>query len=52
MLDLSQLNKYKENNRIEAKKKPKKHKAVCPIAVGRHTRLLPILSAVIFCLAL
>lgn len=48
MLDLTQLSKYKENNRIEAKKR----KAVCPIASGRHTRLLPILSAVIFCLAL
>lgn len=48
MLDLTQLSKYKENNRIEAKKL----KAVYPIASGRHTPLLPILSAVIFCLAL
>lgn len=48
MLDLSQLNKYKENNRLEAKR----HKAVCPIASGRHTQLLPILLVATFCLVL
>ena len=39
MLDFENLDKYRENNRIEAKK------AVggdCPKAFGRHTLLLPI----------
>ena len=46
MLDLSQLSKYKENNRIEAKKRLK---VGYPAAFGKHIRLLPTLSAVIFC---
>lgn len=48
MLDLSQLSKYKENNRIEQKRL----KVGYPAAFGKHIRLLPTLSAVIFYSAL
>ncbi len=46
MIDFMNIDKYKENNRIEAKK----HSAVSQTAFGKHIRLLPIRLAELFCL--
>ena len=45
MIDFGNLEKYRENNRIEAKKAL----AVCPKAFGKPIPLLPIPTAVLSC---